>query len=93
MLLFPLKLSCMKFLETVFELVWINGMLYVLSFKSTSSELGMGEKGLGHGEGVKSTLFVVRCILSSSKYLLLRIDFPFSDYLYLIQSYCMHCTH
>ena len=31
----------MRFLKTVFELVRIYGMFSVLSFKSTSSELGM----------------------------------------------------
>ena len=44
-------------------------MFSVLSFKSTPSELGMNEKRLGYGKGVKSTLFVVQCILNSSKYL------------------------
>ena len=29
----------------------------------------MGEKRLGYSKGAKSTLFVVRCISSSSKYL------------------------
>ena len=64
----------MRFLETVFKLVEIYGMFSVLSFKSTSSELGMGEKRLGYGEGVKSTLFGVRCISSSSKYLSIFTD-------------------
>ena len=52
----------MRFLETVFKLVEIYGLFSVVSFKSTSSELGVGEKGLGYGEGVKSALFVVRCV-------------------------------
>ena len=55
MLLFSLKLSCIRFPETVFQLAEIYGMFSVLSFKSTSSALGMGEKRLGYGEGVKST--------------------------------------
>ena len=68
-------------------------MFSVLSFKSTSSELGMNEKRLGYGKGVKSTLFVVQCILNSSKHLsIFTVDFPFSEYLYLIQSCRMHCT-
>ena len=61
-LLFSLKLYCMRFLETVFQLVGIHGMVSVLSFKSTSSKLGMGEKRLGYGEGVKCTSFVVRSV-------------------------------
>ena len=82
----------MRFLETVFKLVQIYAMFPVLSFKSTSSELGMGQKSLGYGEGV----FYLGCSVSQARlniYLFLRIDFPFSEYLYLIQSCRMHCTH
>ena len=68
----------MRFLETFFELVGIYGMFFTLSFKSMSSELVMDEKLLGYRKGI---------------YLLLRIDYPFSEYLYLIQSCRMHCTH
>ena len=64
----------MRFLETVFKLVEIHRLFSVLSLKSTSSELGMSEKRLGYGEGVKSTLFGVRCISSSSKYLSVFTD-------------------
>ena len=49
-------------------------MFSVLFFKSTSSELGMGQKRLRYGEGVKSTLFGVWCISSSSKYLSIFTD-------------------
>ena len=83
----------MRFLETVFKLVGIFGMFSFLPFKSTSSELGMREKRLGYGEGVKSTLFGVRCTVLLNIYLFLRTDFPFSEYLYLIQSCRMHCAH
>ena len=68
-------------------------MLYVLSFKSTSSELGMGEKGLGHGEGVKSTLFVVRCILSSSKYLSIFTDWLSIFWLSLFNSKLLYALY
>ena len=64
----------MRFLETVFKLVEIYAVFYVLSFKSASSELGMGQKSLGYGEGVKSILFGVQCISSSSKYLSIFTD-------------------
>ena len=70
-------------------------MFSVLSFKSTSSALGMGEKRLGYGKGVKSTFFlwcrVFQALLNI--YLFLQIDFPFFEYLYLIQGCHMHCTH
>ena len=75
----------MRFLETVFKLVEIYGLFSVVSFKSTSSELGVGEKGLGYGEGVKSALFVYGVFEALLNiYIFLRIDFPFSEYLYLI---------
>ena len=64
----------MRSLETVSKLVEIYGMFSSLSFKSTSSELGIGEKRLGYDEGVRSTLFGVRCISSSSKYLSIFTD-------------------
>ena len=64
----------MRFLEIVFKLVGIHGMFSVLSFKSMPSKLGMVEKHLGYGEGVESTLFVVWCISSSSKYLSIFTD-------------------
>ena len=84
----------MRFLETVFELVRIYGMFYVLSLKSTSSELGIGGKRFGYGEGLN--LLYLWCGVFQAPlniYLSLRIDFPFSECLYLIQSCRMHCTH
>ena len=80
-LLFSRKLSCRRFLETVFELVGIYGMFSVLSFKSTLSELGVDEKRLGYGDGVKSTLLLVWCISSSSKNLCYGLTFHFLDIL------------
>ena len=75
-LLFSPKLSCMRSLETVFKLVGIYEMFSVLSFKSTSSELGMGEKPFRYDERVKSTLIVMRCTSSFPKYVSI-----FSDWL------------
>ena len=84
----------MRFLETVFELVGIYGMFSVLSFKSASSELGISEKRFRYGEGL-NLLYLWRGVFEAplNTYLFLRIDFPFSEYLYLIQSCSMHCTH
>ena len=75
-LLFSPKLSGMRFLENVFKLVGIYGMFSVLSFKSMSNELGMDEKPFGYREGIKSTLIVMWCTSSFSKYLSI-----FSDWL------------
>ena len=83
----------MRFLETVFKLIEIYAMFSVLSFKSTSSELGMGQKSLGYGEGVKSILFGVQCISSSSKYLSIFTDWLSIFWISLSNSKMSYALH